>query len=62
MSEDDMTEAQRAAKLALLRHIASTVEQYHAPSYLREMAHAYALVVGAAPGRLPGAPAEVVAK
>lgn len=62
MADDEVAGAQRAAKLALLRHITSTVEKYNTPSHLRDMAYAYALVVGAAVGKPPGAPIEVSAK
>ena len=56
-SEDDIATqieaADGAAKLALLQAInrLSSTTSHH---YLERLAHAYALVKGAAPGKLPG--------
>lgn len=59
MADEEITQAQREAKLALLRQIASTIQSYSTPANIRDMAYAYALVIGASPSRLPGAPIEV---
>lgn len=41
---------------ALLAQIQSTAEHYTRPENVQALAYAYALVVGAAPGKLPGHP------
>lgn len=56
-TQDEITEAQRAAKLALLRQIEASAAKTSTSSYLAHLAHAYALTVGAIPGKLPGASA-----
>ena len=62
MADDDIrtqiTEAQQAAKLAVLNRIAQVAPNSGAGS-LQSLGYAYALVVGAAPSHLPGGPLEV---
>ena len=54
----EITEAQQAAKLEILRRIAVVAPSSSAPS-LQALGYAYSLVVGAAPAHLPGGPLSV---
>ena len=58
MAEDDITSAQKAARLALLQHIARTAEEYTTPANIRDLAYAFALTVGASASKLPGGPVD----
>lgn len=55
MNDPDVTQAEREAKLALLQQIKVKSEQSTTTaSYLKDLAAAYALTVGAKHGYLPG--------
>jgi hypothetical protein len=57
----EIAEATDAAREALLRRIANLAPQLSAAAGVRDLAQAFALTVGAMPGRLPGALGEVKA-
>jgi len=55
----EIAEATSDAREALLKQIAAMAPQMGVASGLRDLATAFALTVGAMPGRLPGALGEV---
>ncbi|BBX69593.1 hypothetical protein [Mycolicibacterium psychrotolerans] len=57
--QDQITEASEAAKLAILRRIEKLASGTNSGSTLQSLGYAYALVVGAAHGYLPGGPTDV---
>ncbi|WBP93861.1 hypothetical protein O6072_22960 [Mycolicibacterium neoaurum] len=63
MADDDIktqiAEAQQAAKLAILRRIEKQASSTNSSSSVQSLGYAYALVVGAAPGYLPGGPTDI---
>lgn len=63
MADDDIkqqiTEAQQAAKLAILRKIEKIASGTTSGGTLQSLGYAYALVIGASPTHLPGGPHEV---
>ena len=56
---DQIDTAADEAKLALLKQIKKTAESTTSSNYLQSLGYAYALVVGAAVGKLPGGPTNV---